>query len=208
MALRSILGSCGIALLGLAMGADAHEFRILHAEPVTTEQPLAGVDARAYATALTSMNFQAYGRQFDLTLESNERLFAALPASQREALHAYPVYRGRVAGMRGSWVRLTRVGDALEGMIWDGNDLYTIEPARRAKRFMIVAAGVADDATVIYRLSDTLSDLGPQFCTVVTPSASTTALDAYKALVSELRAHQPLAAAAAVTGQIDRKSVV
>ena len=202
MALRSILGSCGIALLGLAMGADAHEFRILHAEPVTTEQPLAGVDARAHATALTSMNFQAYGRQFDLTLESNERLFAALPASQREALRAYPVYRGRVAGMRGSWVRLTRVGDALEGMIWDGNDLYTIEPARRAKRFMIDAADVADDATVIYRLSDTLSDLGPQFCTVVTPAASTTALDAYKALVSELRANQPLAAAAAVTGQI------
>ena len=202
MALRSILGSCGIALLGLAMGADAHEFRILHAEPLTTEQPLASVDARAHANALTSMNFQAYGRQFDLTLESNERLFAALPASQREALHAYPVYRGRVAGMRGSWVRLTRVGDALEGMIWDGNDLYTIEPARRAKRFMIDAAGVADDATVIYRLSDTLSDLGPQFCTVVTPAASTTALDAYKALVSELRANQPLAAAAAVTGQI------
>ena len=148
------------------------------------------------------MSFQAYGRQFDLTLESNERLFAALPASQREALRAYPVYRGRVAGMPGSWVRLTRVGDALEGMIWDGNDLYTIEPARRAKRFMIDAAGVADDATVIYRLSDTLSDLGPQFCTVVTPAASATALDAYKALVSELRANQPLAAAAAVTGQI------
>ena len=202
MALRSILGSCGIALLGLAMGADAHEFRILHAEPLTTEQPLAGVDARAHANALTSMNFQAYGRQFDLTLESNERLFAALPASQREALRAYPIYRGRVAGMPGSWVRLTRVGDALEGMIWDGNDLYTIEPARRAKRFMIDATGVADDATVIYRLSDTLSDLGPQFCTVVTPAASATALDAYKALVSELRANQPLAVAAAVTGQL------
>jgi Metallo-peptidase family M12/Domain of unknown function DUF11 len=203
MARRSILCYCGIALLGLGVRADAHEFRILYAEPVKTEQPLPRAGARlAEASALTSMRFQAYGREFDLTLESNERLFAALPAGQREALRAYPIYRGRVAGAPGSWVRLARVGEALEGMVWDGNDLYTIEPARRAKPFMIDAAGVADDATVIYRLSDTLSDLGPQFCTVVTPAESATTLDAYKALVSELRANQPLAAAAAATSQI------
>ena len=200
MARRSILCSCGIALLSLAMGADAREFRILYAEPLKSEQPSAG--GRVHTAALTSMDFQAYGRQFDLTLESNEQLFAALPVAQREALRAFPIYRGRVAGAPGSWVRLTRVGDALEGMVWDGNDLYVIEAARRAKRFMIDAGGVADDATVIYRLSDTLSDLGPQFCAVVTTAESATALDAYKALVSELRANQPLAAAAMVTGQI------
>ncbi len=197
----SILCSCGIALLGLAMRADAHEFRILYAEPVKTGQVLAP-GARANTTALTSMDFQAYGRQFDLALESNEQLFAALPVAQREALRAYPVFRGRVIGAPGSWVRLTRVGDALEGMVWDGNDLYTIEPAHRAKRFMIDPAGVADNATVIYRLSDTLSDLGPQFCTVLTPAENSSSLDAYKALGSELRANQPLAAAAAVTGQV------
>ncbi len=202
MARRSILCSCGIALLGLAMCADAHEFRILYAEPVNAALAHAPAGARVAANALTSMDFQAYGRQFELTLESNERLFAALPVARREALRVYPIYRGRVAGAPGSWVRLTRVGETLEGMIWDGNDLYTIEPARRAKRFMIDAAGVADDATVIYRLSDTLSDLGPQFCTVLTPAENSSSLDAYEALVSELRANQPLAAAAAATGQI------
>ena len=63
MALRSILGSCGIALLGLAMGADAHEFRILHAEPVKpSSRWRVWRPARADSNSPTSMSFQAYGR--------------------------------------------------------------------------------------------------------------------------------------------------
>lgn len=203
MARRCILGSCGLALLGFGVCADAHEFRILYAEPLKAQQPPArSAPLAADSNSPTSMSFEAYGRHFDLKLQSNERLFAELPASQRKWLRAYSIYRGSVAGVTGSWVRLTRTGSELEGMIWDGNDLYTIEPARRARRHMIDPAAAEGDVSVIYRLSDTLSDLEPQFCTVLTPAANTTSLDAYQALVSELRANEALAAAAAVTGQI------
>jgi Metallo-peptidase family M12/Domain of unknown function DUF11 len=204
MARRALRFLGGIALFGIAMCADAHEFRILYAEPLQTVQPLprAGVRA-APPSALTSMSFLAYGRQFELTLESNDRLFAQLPAGQRDVLRSLQVYRGQVAGARGSWVRLTRVGDTLEGALWDGHDLYTIEPALRAKPFMLDAARVSDAGAVIYRLSDTLSDLGPEFCSVLMPPANATPLAAYKSMIEELRSNQPLAAAAAVTGQID-----
>ena len=148
------------------------------------------------------MSFLAYGRQFELALEPNDRLLAALPPAQREALRVFPIYRGRLSGMPGSWVRLTQVGARLEGMIWDGHDLYTIEPARRARPFMLDAASVPTQSSVIYRLSDTLSDLGPQFCSVQTPPEEATSLAGYKALVAELQANQPLAAAATLTGQI------
>ncbi|HZF26515.1 MAG TPA: M12 family metallo-peptidase [Steroidobacteraceae bacterium] len=203
MARRGFIALCGIALLVVAMSADAHEFRILYAESLQMAQPLprAGIRA-APAAPLTAMSFLAYGRQFELTLEANDRLFAGLPAEQRAALRSLQVYRGEVAGARGSWVRLTRVGDTLEGMLWDGNDLYTIEPAQRARPFMVDAARVSNDATVIYRLSDTISDLGPQFCDVMTPPEGATPLAAYKAMVEELRGNQALAAAAALTGQI------
>ncbi|HEY7379249.1 MAG TPA: M12 family metallo-peptidase [Steroidobacteraceae bacterium] len=204
MARRALSFLGGIALLAVAMCADAHEFRILYAEPLQTAHPLPRAGVRgAPAAPLTSMSFQAYGRQFELALEANDRLFAQLPAEQRDVLRALQVYRGQVAGARGSWVRLTRVGDTVEGALWDGHDLYTIEPARRAKPFMLDAARMSDEGAVIYRLSDTLSDLGPGFCSVLLPPANATPLAAYKSMVEELRSNQALAAAAAVTGQID-----
>jgi len=204
MARRVFISLCGIALFVVAMCADARDFRILYAEPLQTVQPLPRAGIRATPPApLTALSFMAYGRQFDVALESNDRLFAQLPATERDVLRTVQVYRGEVKGVRGSWVRLTRVGDTLDGMLWDGNELYTIEPSQRARPFMIDAASVSDAGMVIYRLSDTLSDLGPQFCSVLTPPADATPLAGYKAMVEELRSNPALAAAAALTGQIE-----
>ena len=203
MARWGLMVFLGVALLGVAVTAEAREFRILYAEPVQAAQPLprAGTHGAIPAT-LRSMSFLAYGRQFELALEPNDRLIASLPAAQREALRAFPIYRGRLSGMPGSWVRLTQVSTTLEGMVWDGHELYTLEPARRAQPFMLDAASVPAESTVIYRLSDTLSDLGPQFCSVLTPPEEATSLAGYQALVAELRANQALVAAATLSGQI------
>ena len=79
MARRCILSSCGLALLGFGVCADAHEIRILYAEPLKAQQPPArSAPLAADSNGPTSMSFEAYGRHFDLKLQSNERFPAAV----------------------------------------------------------------------------------------------------------------------------------
>jgi len=191
----------GVALLAGGADAFAAEFRILHSESIA----LAGEDLGKSSGARTGLaagvlSFEAYGRRFDLELEPNARLLRRLPAAQRAALQQFPMYRGRLAGLSGSWVRLTRVGSELHGMLWDGSELYIIEPAQAAAAFMLAPAAGTRSANVIYRLSDTLSDLGPNFCTVLQTGERPKALASYNALVAELR--QGTALVAVPTGEM------
>ena len=124
-------------------------------------------DGRAFAAAVdgprgprvASAAFTAFGRRFDLALESNERLIANLDATQRAALKDVELFRGTVAGVDGSWVRLTRTGGRVTGLLWDGAELYGIDAQRDLAPFLATAGG-DPDATVIYRWSDVAGELG------------------------------------------------
>jgi hypothetical protein len=124
-------------------------------------------DGRAFAAAAdgprgpraASAAFTAFGRRFDLALESNERLIANLDATQRAALKDVELFRGTVAGVDGSWVRLTRTGGRVTGLLWDGAELYGIDAQRDLAPFLATAGG-DPDATVIYRWSDVAGELG------------------------------------------------
>lgn len=201
MAIRWSAWCLGLALFAGGVDAFATEFRILHSESIALRAEDLGTSSAARARlAAVALSFEAYGRRFDLELEPNERLLRRLPASQRAALQQFPVYRGRIEGVADSWVRITRVGSELHGMFWDGSELYIIEPTRAARTFMIAPRAGAQSGTVVYRLSDTLSDLGPNFCTVLQPREKSTALASYNALVAELRQSPALAAVA--TGEM------
>ncbi len=201
MAIRWSAWCLGVALLAGGVDAFAAEFRILHSESIALRAEDLGTSSAARAgLAAAALSFEAYGRRFDLELEPNARLLRRLPAAQRAALQQFPMYRGTLAGLRGSWVRLTRVGSELHGMLWDGSELYVIEPAQAAAAFMLAPAAGTRSTNVIYRLSDTLSDLGPNFCTVLRPGDKPTALASYDALVAELRQSPALAAVA--TGEM------
>lgn len=194
MAIRWSAWSLAFALLVGGVDAYAAEFRILHSESIGLRAEDLGTSSATRAGfAAAVLSFEAYGRRFDLELEPNERLLRRLPAAQRAVLQQFPVYRGRLAGLSGSWVRLTRVGSELHGMIWDGSELYIIEPAQFAAAFMVAPVQGARSANVVYRLSDTLSDLGPNFCTVLQPGEKPTALASYNAMVAELRQNTALA---------------
>lgn len=200
MANRCSTALCALALLFGAASASAADLRIRHAESI--DLPAAKLATAESAKPATELSFDAYGRRFDLELEPNERLLSKLSAAEKSALARYPLYRGRLQGMPESWVRLTRIGRGVHGMIWDGAQLYFIEPARTAERFMIAQGQLAPFTTAIYRLADTESDLGAEFCKVVTPAEkSRAALAAYQSLVSELK--QEAALAAAATGQME-----
>ena len=189
-----------LALLVAGTSAGAADFRILHAESIDLPaEKLVASDA-VRTTPATEMSFEAYGRRFDLELEPNERLLSKLSAAEKSALARFPIYRGRLQGAPDSWVRLTRVGRDVHGMIWDGAQLYFIEPAQTAERFMIARGQLAPATSAIYRLADTESDLGAEFCKVVVPNGEGSPLKAYQSLVDELR--QDAALALVPTGEM------
>ncbi|MGB5102118.1 MAG: M12 family metallo-peptidase [Steroidobacteraceae bacterium] len=181
MATLALLSLLAIGLIPAESRAASGRFRVLYAEPVTI-QGLASHPVRA--------SFDAYGRRFDLVLESNERLLAGLGEADRSAISGVRLLRGSLAGVPSSWVRLAIDGDRQSGMVWDGRDLYVIEPAIEVARRAVNPLGVGGRKPVVYRLSDTQSDPGAATCEVVLPDRSTakaSGLDEYRALVGSLK---------------------
>ena len=140
--------------------------------------------------------FDAYGRRFALSLESNDRLLKAIPAARKSEFDGARILRGKLDGVAGSWVRLTRVGKGIEGAIWDGNDIYVVASYASIAGKLTTPMVAAPDQTVVYRLSDTINGLPPEFCGLVGEGP---ALLQYKSLVTELRA----SAASTLSDQID-----
>jgi hypothetical protein len=179
---------CGLAASAVA----APPMTIKFAEPV------------ALPATAGQAEFDAYGRRFPLTLESNDRLVKAMP--RKAGRKPAQVLRGKIDGVPGSWVRLTRVGNGLEGAIWDGKDIYVITRYGSIARNLTTPLDVAPDQTVVYRLSDTLNGLPAEFCGLAdefpsSPMPGATGLQQYKTLVSDLRAN------AATAGDVGTLSI-
>lgn len=177
----------GFAYAGLAHGADGERFRILYAERAAFEDLAQRADASAASpsTRATRTRFDAYGRRFDLKLESNDRVLGTVARGSQAQ-----VWRGSLDGIPGSWARLTVANGRRYGMVWDGRDLYVIEPASDASANLVGPAPATGDATLVYRLSDTLAPSGGAACATASPGhdGATTGLQAYSEMVGELRA--------------------
>lgn len=136
-----------------AAGAD-DAFRILYHEPLRELR----VDASGRA-----LGFEAYGRRFELRLERNESLRFVTP----ERMPGVEALRGTLAGVEGSWLRLTRTPSGLYGLIFDGRDYYAVEPAAEAEGEVVGPLAARGTAPVIYRLADTLVPAGAASCGTV-----------------------------------------
>jgi hypothetical protein len=179
-----------LVLVSAGAEAAAPKSRIRYTEPVRLETTAIPPAAMLQPDAPAEIDFDAYGRRFELELESNERLLRRLPARRRAELPPHDLYRGRLAGLPESWLRLTRLPDGLYGAIWDGSELYSIVPAHAAAVFMGGSPPRTSDQPLIYRASDVELLVGPRFCTVLDPRGGphdpTNGLDQYKALLREL----------------------
>jgi len=148
----------GLILLSSAAAED--RLTITYQEELQQFQisPAAPVADQAIATgAGRSMSFDAFGRRFDIQLDENRSL---LSGAQRERFaDRFNIYRGDIAGMSGSWVRLVIAGDLPRGMLWDGEEFWAIEVARDA------STGV--DKPFMYRLSDLEIPAGALACSDV-----------------------------------------
>ena len=200
MALLALLAAAGAA-------AAPKTARIYYAEPVEVRGvPALPASGRAKTGPVTS-RFEAFGRRFDLQLESNERVLRKLDAAGQAALPTHALYAGTVTGLPGSWVRLTRLADGLRGLVFDGTELYVLAPVAEVQgQLDVPLSGLRGTETVIYRAADTDGDLGPEFCRVLQPGSSASATPAktdYRAIFAELQANAPLIGAALPTRELD-----
>ena len=156
------------------------------------------------AAAVGQTHFDAYGRRFSLELESNERLLAKLPAQNKAALTRYHLLRGRITGQDDSWVRLTEFNAHVEGVMWDGHDLYAVTAYEKiAPHLTNALAGKAGD-TVVFRLSDSSNILPAAFCALERSAdglAPDNSLVQYRKMVADLRMNA--VAAATMSRQIE-----
>jgi hypothetical protein len=196
--MRQTIRHAGLGLVALTTGllssaptlaASTNGYRVLHHESVhvLTEKGT-GANER--------MTFNAYGRRFALTMAPNERIRRGVPSTSGQTL---PL-QGTVEGLPGSWVRITRSASGLRGMMFDGQDMYAIEPAAEAAAVTVQPLIAADGETVVYRLADAMMPVETMTCEVVkpdsTPDTPPTAADALEALSSELHTFQIAAVAA------------
>lgn len=182
VACACIVLACAASLpnAGQAAAADWGNARILYFEPFTTTiDPRPALSQKRTDQRL--LKFDAYGRRLELALEPNAALAeaqAAHPASEVR------LYRGQLTGIEGSWARIATRGSNVHGLVWDGTDLYVIEPGE-AVRASLVPPLDRPQTTVLFKLSDTILDAGASLCGTTT-ATQPTALDAYTALTREL----------------------
>ena len=196
--MRQTIRHAGLGLVALTtallsttpvLAASNAGYRVLHHESVKvlTERGT-GANER--------MTFNAYGRQFSLAMAPNERIRRGVPAASKQTL---PL-QGTIEGLSGSWVRITRSATGLRGMMFDGHDMYAIEPAAEAAAVTVQPLSAADGDTVVYRLADAVMPVQTMTCEIVTPDSTPdsppTAADALEALSSELHTFQIAAASA------------
>jgi hypothetical protein len=105
------------------------------------------------------LRFDAFGRRFDISLGSNDRLMMSKPAHSQLEL-----YSGAIDGIAGSWVRLATNGAVVHGMMWDGTQLYAIEPTAEVRDALAQPPAADAPQTIMFRLADVTIDPGAAAC--------------------------------------------
>ena len=201
---RGFVTACALLTVHLTAFAapDQSGVRILHHEALQLTMPTSGTAVKqASSGAGSSMSFEAFGRQFELELESNVRLLESLRTKARLNSDA-SLYQGTIAGNENSWARITTVDGKIYGMIFDGNELYGIEPNADVARLAVTSPEGPDEESSIYRLSDTIVEAGAAACGVAEASAVSGA-SAFQALRGELAGVREVALAEGATLEID-----
>jgi hypothetical protein len=184
------------AALAPHVAAASEPARIHYFEPLHVLPAASGNGERKAGASLQQLRFDAFGRRFDISLGSNGRLMANKPEQSQLEL-----YRGSIDGIAGSWVRLATKGAAVHGMMWDGSQLYAIEPAAEVRDALDPSSQVDAAQTIVFRLADVTVDSGTTAC--ATESSPAKASDAFAALSNELKSTSVMMQAAGATRRLD-----
>lgn len=131
---------------------------IVYHEPLANLRMAARADLSAFAKPAvvdeSDLVFSAFGRDFELVLERNDRLIQRLRSMRPSAFEAIELYRGRIPGVAGSWARIARDGNRISGLIFDGVEYFAIDSIEHVADRLVMPSVNAEGA-VIYRLYDT-----------------------------------------------------
>ncbi|HET7924170.1 MAG TPA: hypothetical protein VFL30_04690, partial [Rhodanobacteraceae bacterium] len=142
-------------LLGASAGYAA-DFEILHHERLGRLSVGASPTAKAGSVQSlkpvdeTLLSFTAFGREFRARLERNERLLRSLPPEARSSVRGVDVFRGELVDAPNSWVRLTRAGSEITGVIFDGAELFAIDSPLRVAPYLRLAEPAVYTGPIIY----------------------------------------------------------
>jgi hypothetical protein len=167
--LRRIAAFSFAAFASSVVAADADESQILYFEPLHLSVSPA---TQQKATPSRELQFDAYGRRFVLSLQTNEKLSPLLQS--KSGVAPVELYKGQINGVAGSWVRMAITDGQLRGMLWDGSEMYIIEPV--------------SDTTAIFRLKDVVMKPGATSCGTGSDAVAINKGDeAYGSLLNELK---------------------
>lgn len=135
---------------------------------------------QAIPQEMQQISITAFGKTFQLELETNERIIADLPSAQQGRLkQKIKLFRGQLTGVKNSWVRINQMGTRLSGMIWDGNEIFVIDQSDEIANAMSTPS--TSSYPLMYRLKDTA---WPNAQCALDPNAKP--VNDYGALVQEL----------------------
>lgn len=170
------------AVSSAAVASDDPASRILYFEPLRLVAPDASQRAGQQKSSPTrELQFDAYGRRFVVTLVRNDKLSALLQDS------AIELYRGQVNDDARSWARLSISDGRMQGMLWDGAELYVIEPMTELRDALPANTKMDANTTAIFRLADVAMTPDAATCGADATADFTKGADAYNAMVKELK---------------------
>lgn len=187
------------SVTGSAIGADHGDSRILYFEPLQLAP--ASSPGQQKSARSRELQFDAYGRRFTLTLEPNDKLSPLLQSDSSSS--DIELYRGQINGVSQSWARISISQGKYQGMVWDGAELYVIEPVAELRSALPANAKVDATATAIFRLKDVEMTPGAASCGTDTKASSLKAADAYSSMVNELKNTPAIMEAAGATRRLE-----
>ncbi|NOX69392.1 MAG: DUF11 domain-containing protein [Gammaproteobacteria bacterium] len=178
-AFKGMLATAIFFLSPTLFAANSSDVTVLHYETLqrlNVESGQSPTNQKIGAATPVTLSFDALGRTFDLRLEPNDGLLSA--SSRIVSSESLKIYRGRLAGASGSWVRIVSLNGMPRGLIWDGEQMFAIEAPGDSELSLT--------EPVIYRLADTLVAPGTLSCG--NTSLSTNGATVFQKLMGELSA--------------------
>ncbi|HEU4654858.1 MAG TPA: M12 family metallo-peptidase [Steroidobacteraceae bacterium] len=194
---HTLLGAC--ACTAMFAAANAHSAaRINSAESVDLSAltHAAHTGQQKLRSDHLAAQFDAFDRRFDLQLQVNSKW-----AASQTPVSALALYRGAIANAAGSWVRLGIEGEDVHGLIWDGRELFAIEPAAAVKSALMTPTS-ASAHNVMFRIADTWLDPGSTSCEA-TGATDAVSKNDYAALLGELKSQAQTQRAPGATLKLD-----
>lgn len=178
---------CGALFIsaGAADAAEAGDSHILYFERLNVAAPTPTTQSQQKSSRSRELQFDAYGRRFMLSLQPNDKLSPLMQSKSGTA--SVDLYQGQIDGASQSWVRLGVADGQLHGMLWDGADLYIIEPIAKLRDSLPANTPADAEGTAIFRLADVMMKPGATSCGADTATKPSKGSEAYGSLLNELK---------------------